>query len=144
MIQQAFFIAGPEAAGELLDLASSMYEEATNKRSKKWRKPSREQIKSYLADRETTVDPDKFFDYYEAQGWLLKNGLQMKDWKAAISQWERNDREKGIVPKRNGVTVPQEPASRVEEKWDEAAVRARIDEEAKKFAHLPKIRTDYE
>jgi len=33
------------------------------------------------------VDPQHFFDYYERQGWRLKNNRPMKDWKAAVRLW---------------------------------------------------------
>jgi len=38
-------------------------------------------------------DPDKFVDYYSANGWMV--GKQhMKDWKATIRNWKRRDDEK--------------------------------------------------
>lgn len=39
-------------------------------------------------------DAEKFVDYYEAQGWKLKNGQPMKDWKAAVRLWNSNERKR--------------------------------------------------
>lgn len=35
------------------------------------------------------VDPERFFDYYQTQGWCLANGRKMKDWESAVRQWAR-------------------------------------------------------
>lgn len=36
-------------------------------------------------------DPQRFCDYYAAQGWKLANGNTMKDWKAAVRNWIKRD-----------------------------------------------------
>lgn len=53
-------------------------------------KPSIEEIKNYCFERKNNVNPEKFYDYYEARGWKLKSGA-MKDWKACVRTWEGND-----------------------------------------------------
>ena len=54
--------------------------------------PTVEDVKAYCDERGSYwVDPEQFVDYYEARGWMLKTG-KMKDWKAAIRTWERNER----------------------------------------------------
>lgn len=51
--------------------------------------PTLEEVKAYIEERNNTVDPEKFFAYYEANGWKVGNS-PMKNWKAAVMTWERN------------------------------------------------------
>jgi predicted phage replisome organizer len=67
-------------------------EEKTNSigdSQKRFTKPSLEEVKQYCAERGNKVDAEKWYDYYEANGWKVgKNS--MKDWKASVRTWERN------------------------------------------------------
>lgn len=70
-----------------------------NTKTKRFTKPSIEDIQSYCSERNNNVDVQRFYDYYESNGWKVgKNS--MKDWKAAIRTWERNtggkNEKKGI------------------------------------------------
>lgn len=51
-------------------------------------RPSLEELKAYCSERSNGVDPETFFDFYEAKGWKVGNA-PMKDWKAAVRTWER-------------------------------------------------------
>lgn len=52
--------------------------------------PTVEDVQAYCDDRENNIDAQHFIDYYSARGWMLgKNHI--KDWKACIRTWERND-----------------------------------------------------
>lgn len=63
---------------------------AQTKKSKKFVKPSVEEIREYCQERQNTINAQLFYDYYEANGWRVgKNS--MKDWKATIRNWERRD-----------------------------------------------------
>lgn len=53
-------------------------------------KPTVEEIKAYCEERKNSVDPDSFFNYYESKGWLIGK-VPMKDWKAAVRTWEKNN-----------------------------------------------------
>lgn len=57
---------------------------------KKFIKPTLEEVKAYCLERKNKVDAQRFIDYYEANGWKVGRN-SMKDWKAAIRTWERND-----------------------------------------------------
>lgn len=63
---------------------------------KRFVKPSLEEIKAYCAERKNTVSPEKFLDYYEANGWKVGRN-PMKDWRAAVRTWEKN--EAAFAPK---------------------------------------------
>lgn len=52
--------------------------------------PSVEEVSQYCIENKIDVDPDKFFNFYEAKGWYVGKN-KMKNWKAAIRTWERND-----------------------------------------------------
>ena len=41
-------------------------------------------------ERQNSVDPESFIDFYESKGWKVGN-QPMKDWKAAVRTWERRD-----------------------------------------------------
>ena len=48
-------------------------------------------ITKYCKERNNNVDPQMFFDHYEARGWIPKGYTKkMKDWKAAVRTWEKN------------------------------------------------------
>lgn len=57
---------------------------------KKFQKPTLEEIKTYCAERNNNVDANKFFDFYESNGWKVGKN-PMKDWKASVRTWERNN-----------------------------------------------------
>ena len=79
----------------------------TEKTPKKARfcKPTVEEIRGYCWERGNNVDAQKFFDYYESNGWKVGSNA-MKDWKAAVRTWERNgfDNNNTQTQKANGST----------------------------------------
>ena len=57
---------------------------------KRFTAPSLEEVKEYCEERKNNVDAERFIDYYTANGWKVGKN-PMKDWKAAVRTWERND-----------------------------------------------------
>jgi len=57
---------------------------------KRFQKPTIDQITEYCTERSNSIDPQQFFDYYEANGWHVGRN-PMKDWKSAVRYWERNN-----------------------------------------------------
>ena len=55
--------------------------------------PSREEVEAFAkAECLGKVNLDKFFDYYNANGWKVgKNPMQ--DWKAVLRNWNRNEKD---------------------------------------------------
>ena len=51
--------------------------------------PSVDEVRAYCQERRNRIDPQAFLDYYEARGWRLGK-TPMKDWKAAVRTWEKN------------------------------------------------------
>jgi hypothetical protein len=52
-------------------------------------RPSIEEISRYCQERKNKVDPEKWLDYYIANGFRVGRNA-MKDWKASVRLWERN------------------------------------------------------
>lgn len=55
-------------------------------------KPTLEEVTTYINENMFCVDPDAFYDYYEANGWMVGN-RKMKDWKATVRNWERREQK---------------------------------------------------
>lgn len=57
--------------------------------------PTVEEVQAYCCEISASIDPSAFVDYYAAQGWVYgKAGKQMKDWKAAVRNWNRREKPK--------------------------------------------------
>ena len=61
-----------------------------NNKSNRFIKPTIEEIEAYCKERNNNINASAFYDYYESKGWLVGKS-KMKDWKAAIRTWERNN-----------------------------------------------------
>ena len=63
--------------------------------SKKFKKPTIDEVRAYCLERNNKVDPEQFVDFYTSKGW--KVGKEpMKDWKAAVRTWEKRDERKAL------------------------------------------------
>lgn len=58
--------------------------------SGKFRKPTLQEVQEYCKERGNTVDPQRFIDHYESNGWKVGGRSAMKDWKASVRTWEKN------------------------------------------------------
>ena len=56
----------------------------------KFKKPSLDEVRQYCAERNKGVDAERFFNYYESNGWQIGKN-KMKNWKAAVHTWEKNN-----------------------------------------------------
>jgi len=61
--------------------------------SKRFVKPSFEEVRTYCIERTSPIDPESFIDHYTANGWRVGGKSPMKDWKAAVRQWERRHKQ---------------------------------------------------
>ena len=59
-------------------------------KSSKFVAPKVEQVHEYCNERKNKVCADSFIDYYSSKGWLVGKS-PMKDWKAAVRTWEKNN-----------------------------------------------------
>ena len=61
-----------------------------NIKKEKFVKPTIDEIKKYCIERKNNINPEQFYDFYEAKGWKVGNNA-MKDWKACVRTWERRN-----------------------------------------------------
>lgn len=53
--------------------------------------PDSEEIKNYFLEKENTItEAEKFYNYFESNGWLVGGKTKMKNWKAAARNWMLN------------------------------------------------------
>ena len=65
-------------------------EKEVYKPQKRFVKPTLDDVKAYCQERNNGVDAEKWYNHYSANGWKVGKN-PMKDWKAAVRTWERND-----------------------------------------------------
>ena len=65
-------------------------------------RPNFDEVSEYILTREIQINPQKFMDYYSANGWKVGRN-PMKDWKAAIRTWEQREFEHGREKQTNGI-----------------------------------------
>ena len=76
-------------------------------KEKRFAPPAPENVSEYCREMGYThVDADRFVDFYSAKGWMVGKS-KMKDWKAAVRNWERQDKEQ-----RQGVTAKAQNTNR--------------------------------
>lgn len=76
-------------------------------KEKRFAPPTPENVSEYCREMGYThVDADRFVDFYSAKGWMVGKS-KMKDWKAAVRNWERQDKEQ-----RQGVTAKVQNTNR--------------------------------
>lgn len=68
--------------------------ECKNKESSRFTPPTQDQVREYCIERENSVDAERFIDFYSSKGWMVGKN-KMKDWKAAVRNWERGNNNKG-------------------------------------------------
>ena len=65
-------------------------EQPKKRESKKFVKPTVEEIRAYCAEKGYDIDPEAFFAFYESNGWKVGKN-PMKNWKMACVTWLKNN-----------------------------------------------------
>ena len=65
--------------------------------------PTLEEVQAYVKERNSSVDPKRFFEYYETGGWKDAKGQSVKNWKQKLITWEKKD----ASPKRKTQDFPE-------------------------------------
>lgn len=63
-------------------------------KAKRFNRPTVQEVADYCRERGNQVDAQRFVDYYTANGWRVGKN-PMKDWKAAVRTWEKQE---GLSP----------------------------------------------
>lgn len=56
--------------------------------------PSVDDVRAYCTERGNHVDPQRFVDFYTANGWMQGHGKKIKDWRAAVRTWEGREAQR--------------------------------------------------
>lgn len=75
-----------QGLARLANESASVSTSVLNKKSKKFQKPTLAEIREYCEQINATINPVKFFNHYESNGWKVGKN-PMKDWKAAVRNW---------------------------------------------------------
>jgi len=67
--------------------------ESTKEKRGRFSAPTPSEVAEYCRERGNSVNAQRFCDFYGRQGWRLNNGQPMKDWKAAVRLWERDEKK---------------------------------------------------
>lgn len=71
-----------------------IYKETPNgvkKATPRFERPKNEEVQAYIAEKGFTFRAEAFCDFYDSKNWYVGRN-KMKDWKAAVRNWARNER----------------------------------------------------
>lgn len=101
---------------------------------KRFIKPNMTDLFNYINENNYSVDPEKFLNYYESNGWKVGKA-NMKDWKAAVRNWNKSNFETEQKEKEENHEIYHEARDLVKEEpinKDDFYARARKEAEEKK------------
>ena len=94
----------------------SVREKQANRR---FLKPTVEEVRAYILEKNYPIDAEQFWNFYEAKGWMIGKS-PMKNWKSCIATWLKNGRsnssEEPFVSKLNN---PKMDVYDTETTWDD-------------------------
>ena len=79
--------------------------DVSHSKKTQFKPPTLDEVKAYCIERNNNIDAEYFMDFQEARGWVLSNGKKMKDWKATIRTWEKNNYNRKAGGKQNAIDV---------------------------------------
>ena len=94
-----------------------------------FKKPEISEIRNYCNEILANIDPDRFFDYYQANGWKVGKN-PMRDWKAAIRNWKSKQSQNQSQPRQ--YQSPQQAKT----EHNKAVLTAFIQDQQKKESEL--------
>lgn len=65
-------------------------------KEKRFKKPTLEEIEEYCKQRNSSVNPKTFYEYFETGGWVDSKGNKVKNWKQKIITWEGNRKKETV------------------------------------------------
>ena len=70
-----------------IELDKEIDKEGKKSRASRFTPPTLEDVQAYCQERNKGVDPERWYNHYTANGWMVGKN-KMKDWKAAVRTWE--------------------------------------------------------
>ena len=56
--------------------------------------PTREEVRDYAKEKESLVDPDLFYDYFNEGNWIDSEGKPVKSWKQKFITWDKAEKSR--------------------------------------------------
>lgn len=78
--------------------------ESVKKKRDRFFPPTIEQVREYVTEKGYNVDAERFVDFYESKNWMVGKN-KMADWKAAVRNWARSQRQEKTAEGRQEKTV---------------------------------------
>lgn len=78
------------------ELEIEIDKEGKKGRATRFTPPTLSEVQAYCQERGKGVDPERWFNYYTANGWMVGKN-KMKDWKAAVRTWEAGQKRGGAM-----------------------------------------------
>lgn len=63
----------------------------SKEKRKRFTPPTLDEVKAFIRENNYTVNADRWFDYYSANGWKVGKN-PMKDWKASVRYWNKDQK----------------------------------------------------
>lgn len=78
----------------------------SKEKAERFSPPTLDDVKAYCQEKGlSNVDPEKFVDFYSSKGWMVGKN-KMKDWKAAVRNWSRSQRQETTAKTTRKEMVP--------------------------------------
>lgn len=55
--------------------------------------PTLTEVESWCKARNSPVNPNRFYKYYDSLNWCLQNGKPIDDWRGLLQVWEKRELE---------------------------------------------------
>lgn len=81
------------------DSVGEVIEGAKAPKTKRFTPPTVEEVRAYCEERQNGIDPSKFINHYQSNGWMVGR-TKMVDWKAAVRTWEQREISQRGYPRK--------------------------------------------
>jgi ParB/RepB/Spo0J family partition protein len=99
-----------------------------------FKKPTLEEVKAYIEERKNGIDPQRFIDHYESNGWTIgKTAKPVVDWKACMRTWESYRKEEKAAVKK----TPDDIAREADEARTAAHLKAKSEIRVRPLRPMP-------
>lgn len=72
------------------DIDSNKNKDSVGAKTKRFCKPTLEEVKDYINENNLNVNAQYWYDFYESNGWKVGRN-PMKDWKACVRRWNKTE-----------------------------------------------------